>query len=48
MFRTRPTVAIHTQGCKLNQADSQTLARQFREAGYLVVDPIVWARCYCL
>ena len=37
--RTRPTVAIHTQGCKLNQADSQTLARQFREAGYLVVDP---------
>ncbi len=33
-----PTVAIHTHGCKLNQADSQSLARQFREAGYLVVD----------
>ena len=33
------TVAIHTHGCKLNQADSQSLARQFREAGYLVVDP---------
>ena len=32
------TVAIHTHGCKLNQADSQSLARQFREAGYLVVD----------
>ena len=31
------TVAIHTHGCKLNQADSQTLARQFREAGYRVV-----------
>ena len=35
----RQTVAIHTHGCKLNQADSQTLAREFREAGYLVVDP---------
>ena len=32
------TVAIHTHGCKLNQSDSQTLARQFREAGYLVID----------
>ena len=35
----RRTVAIHTQGCKLNQADSQSLARQFRDAGYVVVDP---------
>ncbi len=34
-----PTVAIHTHGCKLNQADSQTLARQFREAGFSVVEP---------
>ncbi len=33
------TVAIHTHGCKLNQADSQSLVRQFREAGYTVVDP---------
>ena len=31
------TVAIHTHGCKLNQADSQALARRFREAGYSVV-----------
>ena len=31
------TVAIHTHGCKLNQADSQVLARQFKEAGYEVV-----------
>ena len=23
---SRPTVAIHTHGCKLNQADSQALA----------------------
>ena len=33
------TVAIHTHGCKLNQADSQALARRFREAGYRVVEP---------
>ncbi len=33
------TVAIHTHGCKLNQADSQGLARRFREAGYQVVGP---------
>ena len=33
------TVAIHTHGCKLNQADSQALARQFSEAGYRVVEP---------
>ena len=33
------TVAIHTHGCKLNQADSQSLARQFSEAGYRVVSP---------
>ena len=32
-----PTVAIHTHGCKLNQADSSRLARQFRQAGYNVV-----------
>ena len=32
------TVAIHTHGCKLNQADSELLARYFAEAGYRVVD----------
>ena len=32
-----PKVAIHTHGCKLNQADSQVLARQFQEAGFRVV-----------
>ena len=31
------TVVIHTHGCKLNQADSSRLARQFAEAGYRVV-----------
>ncbi len=33
------TVAIHTHGCKLNQADSELLIRQFRDAGYRIVDP---------
>ena len=33
------TVAIRTQGCKLNQADSESLARRFAQAGYRVVDP---------
>ena len=32
-----PKVAIHTHGCKLNQADSQVLTRQFQEAGFTVV-----------
>ena len=31
-------VAIHTHGCKLNQADSEVLALQFIEAGYKIVD----------
>ena len=31
------TVAIETHGCKLNQADSDVLARQFISAGYDVV-----------
>ena len=33
-----PTVAIQTHGCKLNQADSDQLARRFVESGYRVVD----------
>jgi len=30
-------VAIHTLGCKLNQAESELLARKFAEAGYCIV-----------
>jgi|FaiFalFF_MnMetaG_3_1042247.scaffolds.fasta_scaffold00036_29 threonylcarbamoyladenosine tRNA methylthiotransferase MtaB len=30
-------IAIETHGCKLNQADSEALARQFRERGHEVV-----------
>ena len=32
-----PTVHIETHGCKLNQADSQELARRFTEDGYRIV-----------
>ena len=32
------TVAIETHGCKLNQADSAVLAREFARAGYRLVD----------
>ena len=35
-----PTVAIRTHGCKLNQSDSETIARSFTQAGYRMVD---WA-----
>ena len=31
------TVAIETHGCKLNQADSQSLTREFERAGYQVL-----------
>ncbi len=33
-----PTVAIETHGCKLNQADSLSLASSFANAGFRVVD----------
>ena len=32
------SVAIVTQGCKLNQADSQVIAQEFIQAGYRIVD----------
>ena len=37
------TVAIETHGCKLNQADSAVLARQFAQSGYRLVDSKVEA-----
>ena len=33
-------VAIHTHGCKLNQADSQVLARQFQASGFTMVTSV--------
>ena len=41
-------VVIHTHGCKLNQADSSSLARQFRRAGYRVVEDVKEADIYVL
>ena len=32
-----PSVAIETHGCKLNQADSEVMARHFQQAGYRLV-----------
>ena len=37
-WREAGTVAIETHGCKLNQADSAVLAREFASAGYRLVD----------
>ena len=42
------SVAIDTHGCKLNQADSNLLARQFAEAGYRLVDSVAEADVYVL
>ncbi|MFP3975245.1 MAG: tRNA (N(6)-L-threonylcarbamoyladenosine(37)-C(2))-methylthiotransferase MtaB [Dehalococcoidia bacterium] len=36
---SRPSVAIETIGCKLNQAESESLARGFVQAGFNVVSP---------
>ena len=51
--KARPTastpekrVSILTHGCKLNQSDSDTLARGFRDAGYSIVGPSDQADVY--
>lgn len=36
-MKSHATVAFHTLGCKLNQAETELLARQFAAAGYSVV-----------
>ena len=35
---TNPSVAFHTLGCKLNQAESELLAKRFIESGYRIVN----------
>ena len=47
-FQPAGKVVIHTHGCKLNQADSSVLARQFRQAGYRVVEDVREADIYVL
>ncbi len=44
----RGTVAIRTQGCKLNQADSDMLARRFAAAGYRLVQSSAKADVFVL
>jgi threonylcarbamoyladenosine tRNA methylthiotransferase MtaB len=41
-------VALDTIGCKLNQAETQSLARQFAQAGYRLVSPDDGADVYIL
>jgi threonylcarbamoyladenosine tRNA methylthiotransferase MtaB len=43
-----PRVALETVGCKLNQAETQLLARQFAQAGYRLVQPDDGAYVYVL
>ena len=35
-------VALHTLGCKLNFAETDTLARRFEEAGYELPKIVFW------
>ncbi len=42
------TIALQTLGCKLNQAETESLARRFLEAGYQVVAPDDAADIYLL
>ena len=44
----RPTVALDSLGCKLNQAEIQSLARQLAAAGYRLVAPTDKADIYIL
>jgi threonylcarbamoyladenosine tRNA methylthiotransferase MtaB len=44
----RPTVALDSLGCKLNQAEIQSLARQLEAAGYRLVEADAKADIYVL
>jgi len=47
--RARPvSVALQTVGCKLNQAETESLARKFLEAGFEVVSPSENAEVFLL
>ena len=43
-----PRIALDSMGCKLNQAEIEVLAQQFREAGYKLVSPTGRADAYIL
>lgn len=44
----RPRAAFATLGCKLNYAESSTLARRFEAAGYRIVPPVREADVYVI
>ena len=44
----RTKVALDSLGCKLNQAETELLARQLAEAGYRLVSPVDEADVYIL
>ena len=44
----RGKVVVQTHGCKLNQSDSETIARQFSEAGYEPIESVADADVYVL
>jgi threonylcarbamoyladenosine tRNA methylthiotransferase MtaB len=44
----RTTVALDSLGCKLNQAEIQSLARRLEAAGYRIVEPDAKADIYIL
>ena len=44
----RPSVKLETHGCKLNQADTQTLARELVRSGYAVVGNVEDADVFVL
>ncbi len=46
--RRKRTVALDTLGCKLNQADTELLAKQFADAGYRLVSKVDEADVYIL
>src|SRR4030042_19156 len=45
---SRPTVAVLTLGCKLNQADSQALARELLSHGWRVIQRPAPAAAYVI
>jgi threonylcarbamoyladenosine tRNA methylthiotransferase MtaB len=46
--KSKPAVAIDSLGCKLNQAEMESLARQLTGAGYTLVSPTEKADIYIL
>ena len=42
------SVTVETLGCKLNQAESESIARQFAAAGYSICHPSDGADIYVL